>query len=149
MKINWGSGVVIAFVCFMVFILSFVYRSLVMEEYQHELVSEDYYKEELHYQEEIDKMNKAKTLEENVKLSNTPEGIRITFPQNMDTDSISGSVSFQRYSNKKLDFVVPVQLEDHAQLIPDGKLASGKYIIKIDWKEGSEAYLFKDTWFYP
>ena len=149
MKINWGTGVVIAFVCFMVFILSFVYKSLVMEEYQHELVSEDYYKDELHYQEEIDKLNRSKSLAENVKLSNSPEGIRIAFPKELNTDSISGSVSFQRFSNKNLDFVVPIELQDHTQIIPDSRLVSGKWIIKIDWKSGTEAYMFKDTWFYP
>ena len=50
-KISWSAGIVIAMVSFMVFILSFVYKSIAMDEYQHELVSEDYYKDELHYQE--------------------------------------------------------------------------------------------------
>ena len=48
MKLNWGTGIVIAMISFMIFILTFVYRSVVMDEYQHELVSEDYYGDELH-----------------------------------------------------------------------------------------------------
>ena len=59
-KINWGTGIVIAIVLFIAFILSFVYKTIFMEEYEHHLVSEDYYKDELHYQEEIDKLNNAK-----------------------------------------------------------------------------------------
>ena len=30
-----------------------------IEDYNHHLVSKDYYKDELHYQEEIDKLNNA------------------------------------------------------------------------------------------
>ncbi|NOQ92040.1 MAG: cytochrome C oxidase Cbb3, partial [Flavobacteriaceae bacterium] len=44
-KINWGTGIVIAMLMFMTFILTFVYKSLT-QEYTHELVSEDYYKDE-------------------------------------------------------------------------------------------------------
>ena len=149
MKINWGTGIVIAFVAFMLFILSFVYRSLVMDEYQHELVSEDYYKDELLYQEEIDKLNNAKNLVQDLSLSNTGEGIVIAFPETLLADSIRGSISFKRFSNKNLDFATKVLLDGHRQLIPDSILVSGKWIVKIDWSSGSEQYLFKDTWFYP
>ncbi len=69
MKLNWGTAVVIAMISFMVFILTFVYRSAVMDEYQHELVSEDYYGDELHYQEEIDKLNNASALEVDVTVT--------------------------------------------------------------------------------
>ena len=68
MKLNWGTGIVIAMISFMIFILTFVYRSVVMDEYQHELVSEDYYGDELHYQEEIDKLKNASNLETDVAL---------------------------------------------------------------------------------
>lgn len=52
-KFNWGTGIVIAMVLFMTFILTFVYKSLT-PQYTHDLVSEDYYKDELLYQKEID-----------------------------------------------------------------------------------------------
>ena len=61
------------------FILSFVYKTLFIEKYEHHLVSEDYYKEELHYQEEIDKLNNANLLLENVVLMNENNGIKIIF----------------------------------------------------------------------
>ena len=52
-KINWGTGIAIAIALFIVFILSFVYKTIFIEKYEHHLVSEDYYKDELHYHELI------------------------------------------------------------------------------------------------
>ena len=145
---NWGTGVVIAMASFMIFILTFVYRSVVMDEYQHELVSEDYYKDELHYQEEIDKLNNAATLEVNLKVSRRTEGLLLQFPGNLDPGKISGTIRVQRPSKKALDIELPVQLSGNEQLIPDEKLVSGKYLISVDWKHGESEYLFKEELFY-
>lgn len=145
---NWGTGISIAIVCFMVFILSFVYRSVVMDEYQHELVSEDYYKDELHYQEEIDKMENANKLDQDVKLVNSPEGIRIVFPEDMNPEDIRGTVVFKKLDNKKLDLTLDLDLEGHELLIPAERLVQGKWMVQIDWKHQGEEYLFKDNWFY-
>ncbi len=145
---NWGTGVVIAMVSFMIFILTFVYRSVVMDEYQHELVSEDYYKDELHYQEEIDKLNNAAALEVNLTVSRTPEGLLLQFPGNLEPGKISGTIRVQRPSKKALDIELPIQLSGNEQLIPDEKLVSGKYLISVDWKHGESEYLFKEELFY-
>ena len=147
-RLNWGTGIFLAMLAFMIFILTFVYKSIAMDEYQHELVSEDYYKDELHYQEEIDKINNAKELDENIELVNSGEGILIKFPKEVSMEDISGTIYFQRLSNEKLDFIEEIQLDDHKQLISSEKLVSGKWIVKIDWKNKDKEYLFKDSWFY-
>ena len=146
-KINWGVGIVIAMVLFMAFILTFVYKSLT-PEYTHELVSEDYYKDELHYQEEIDKLNNAAKLKTKISLSNSDEGITIKFPENLDYKLVKGNISFQRYNNSNLDISKEIKLTSEKILIPASQLVTGKWIVKIDWKYKDEEYLFKDSWFY-
>lgn len=146
-KFNWGTGIVIAMVLFMAFILTFVYKSLT-QEYTHDLVSEDYYKDELLYQNEIDKLNNAGKLDSKISLSNSNKGITIQFPENIDYQEVEGVISFQRRSNIKLDFNKKIELRSDRVLIPDSLLVSGKWIIKIDWKHKGEEYLFKDDWFY-
>jgi len=103
MKINWGTGIVISIVLFMIFILYFVYQSLT-PEYTHELVSEDYYKDELHYQKEIDKLNNAVKLKSKISLMNSDKGITIQFPDSINYQDVKGIISFQRYSSSVLDF---------------------------------------------
>ena len=148
MKVNWGTAIVIAMIAFIVFILTFVYRSAVMDEYQHELVSEDYYGDELHYQEEIDKINNASKLEVDLTMVRTADGLTFRFPEDLEPEKISGTISLQRPSNKSLDLKMPIELTDSDFLIPDQSLASGTYIVVVDWKHENSEYMFKDEIFY-
>ena len=147
MKINWGTGIVISIVLFMAFILFFVYKSLT-PEYAHDLVSDEYYKDELHYQKEIDKENNASKLKSIIQLSNSKKGIIIQFPDSLDYHQIKGIISFQRYSNKKLDFNKDINLNSNELIVPDSMLVTGKWIVKVDWNYKGQEYLFKDSWFY-
>ena len=135
-------------ISFIVFILTFVYRSVVVDEYQHELVSEDYYKDELLYQEEIDKMTKARELGVDLSIARTADGLVLTFPAEFDAKDISGTIRLQRPSNKKLDYELEIDLVDNVLLIPDEHLVSGKYQVIVDWKHDSSEYLFKEVIFY-
>lgn len=147
-RLNWGTSIVIAIILFMVFILSFVYKTIFIDKYDHHLVSEDYYKEELHYQEEIDKMNSGNRLIQNVTISNSEQGIIIKFPENIDYKNISGKVSFLRLSNHQLDFERNIELTNNSMIIEDKFLVSGKWEIKVEWKNDDEEYLLKESWFY-
>ena len=146
-KFNWGTGIVIAMVLFMTFILTFVYKSLT-PQYTHDLVSEDYYKDELLYQKEIDKLNNALKLETKISLSNSDKGITIKFPENLEYQKVKGNISFQRYNNSILDFNKDIELNSNVLIIPDSILVSGKWIVKIDWNYKGQEFLFKDSWFY-
>ena len=68
MKINWGTGIVIAFIAFISFIMYFVINMNINKKYDHDLVTEDYYKKELEFQNDIDKETNAKNLVENLRL---------------------------------------------------------------------------------
>jgi len=146
-KFNWGTGIVIAMVLFMVFILQFLYRSFDTKN-NHDLVSEDYYKDELYYQQEIDKMNNANQLEQNLTFERVKDGFLFVFPQDMDASEITGTAYFQRPSNKDLDFQQDILLSDSKILINHTNLVEGKWKVKIDWKYNDEEYLLKETVFY-
>ena len=47
MKFNWGTGIVLAFIGFISFIMYFVINMNTNDKYDHDLVTEDYYKQEL------------------------------------------------------------------------------------------------------
>ncbi len=147
-KWNWGTGIVIAMLLFMIFILQFVYRVTFMDEYNHHLVSEDYYKDELYYQKEIDKLNNASKLSENVTINNSDKGISINFPKDKDYSKISGTISFQRLSNNKLDFTKNINLDSNTLFIPDSLLVYGRWNVKVDWQYDESEYLFKKSIYY-
>ncbi|MEM6719314.1 MAG: FixH family protein [Bacteroidota bacterium] len=144
MKINWGTGIVIAFIAFISFIMYFVVNMNVQEKYDHDLVTDQYYEEELQYQSNIDKERNAKKLAEDVRLKQTTEGIEIQFPTAVDNTKITGKVFLYRPSNRQFDFEIPISLSHHTLLIPNNRLLGGRWNIKVDWSDGKTEYLFKE-----
>ena len=143
MKINWGTGIVLAFIGFMCFIMYFVVKVNTDKKYDHDLVTEDYYKEELDFQNDINKETNAKNLSENISIKKTDEGLMIAFPETFKINNISGKVFLYRPSNKQLDFETPISLSNHNLLIPDKRLLDGRWNIKVDWQYNGKSYLFK------
>ena len=143
MKFNWGTGIVLAFIGFMAFIMYFVIKANTDKKYDHDLVIEDYYNQELEFQNEIDKQNNAKTLTENLTWKKTDEGLIIVFPEEFQINSITGKVFLYRPSDKQLDFETPISLSDHNLLIPDKRLSDGRWNIKVDWQYNGKSYLYK------
>ena len=145
MKINWGTGIVIAFGLFMIFILSFVYKVQSNQKYDNELVTKDYYKKEALVQGDIEKQENANALTNKVTIENTAEGVKIQFPADFDYSKINGKVSFYRPSSQKLDFEIPISLSSPHLLIPKSNLAGGLWDISIDWEYDGVKYLNKDS----
>ena len=143
MKINWGTAIVIAFVCFISFIMYFVIKMSTNDTYEHDLVVEDYYGQELQLQEDIDKQESSKTLISNVTWKKTLDGIEIIFPKDLDIENIKGKVFLYRPSNKHLDFETQISLSNHNLLIPDKRLLDGRWNLKVDWKYKNKSYLYK------
>ena len=148
MKINWGTGIVLAFIGFIAFIMYFVLSMNFNDKYDHQLVTEDYYKQELEYQNDIDKVNNSKTLEENISFKKANEGLVFKFPENFDPKKITGKVFLYRPSNEHLDFETPISLSESYLLVPDKRLLDGRWNITIDWQYNETSYLFKKSIVY-
>lgn len=144
MKINWGTGIVIAILLFMSFILYFVVKVQTNSKYDNELVVEEYYKKDSHYQDEIKEMENVSALIEKPVVTKSVEGVKIVFPASFEPQKIKGKVSFYRPSNKKLDFEVPISISQSYLLIPNSSLVGGLWGISIEWKYDGKDYLIKD-----
>ena len=143
MKINWGTGIVIGMVIFISFILFLVVNMLTDDRFNHDLVTEEYYQRELHYQEEIDAETNAFSLEENIKDYRVKDGWVVEFPENLELSKISGDLNFYRPSNKKLDFSIPLDLKKRKIHISEGQLVGGRWNINIYWKYENTELLYK------
>ncbi len=148
MKINWGTGIVIAFILFMAFILYFVIKVQTDPQYDNQLVTTDYYKQEAHVQDNINKEVNANNLSEKVIITKIDDGIEIKFPNSFEANNISGNVSFYRPSNQRLDFEIPISLSNSHLLIPKKSLVSGLWDITVDWKYKDTEYRNKKTIYF-
>ncbi len=144
MKINWGTGIVIAFIAFISFILYFVIRMSTEDRANHDLVTKEYYKRELAYQQEIDAENLALNREAKLQVEKTGKGILIQFPEQFDHKEITGLVSLYRPSNKHLDFDFPISLSNTHLLIPDNRLLDGRWDITVSWNYQEHTFLHKE-----
>lgn len=147
MKINWGTGIIIAFVLFISFILYFVITITVQPEYAYDLVDEEYYKTELKYQEEIDKLKSTQNLSSKIRINTTSTGLEIQFPNEINEET-TGTVSFYRPSTKALDFKIPISITAHKINIEHDQLVTGHWNIVIDFTSNSTEYLFKKSIVY-
>lgn len=148
-KITWPNAIIISLSAFIIFILSFVYKVTFMQQYDHHLVSEDYYKDELNYQKEIDDEKKGINLKENISLKRIADGgMLITFPAEFNPTEITGTVSFMRLSNKKIDFNFPIKLKTSELFLKDENLVAGRWDVKIEWTVKNSTYLFKQKIIY-
>lgn len=148
MKINWGSGIVIAFALFMAFILSFVYKVQSNQKYDNELVTKEYYKKEATVQIDIEKKQHANALKNLVVIKKVDEGIIIEFPSDFDYSKIKGKVSLYRPSSQKLDFEINISLSSPYLLIPKSNLTGGLWDISVDWNYNETDYLNKETIYF-
>jgi hypothetical protein len=148
-KLNWGFGVVLAFIGFISFIMYFVISMSADNKYSHDLVANDYYKQELNFQKNIDATKNAKNLKENIKIERVKEGLKIIFPKELNAEKIKGKVFLYRPSNKQLDFEMLIAISNSSYLLmPDKRLLDGRWNIIVDWTYNQQSYLFKKEIFY-
>ena len=144
MKINWGTGIVIAFALFMAFILYFVFEVQSNSKYDNDLVVEEYYKHDAQFGKEMQRSQNAQDFADKPKVVVTPEGVVITFPDAFVPNKIKGNVSLYRPSNKKLDFEVPISISSPTLLIPKKSLVGGRWDINMEWQYEGKTYLTKE-----
>jgi nitrogen fixation protein FixH len=145
MKVNWGTGIVIAFALFITFIFYFVFSVQSNSKYDNELVVEEYYKHDAKFGDEMARVQNAQDLPQKPEIKNTSEGITIVFPAFFDAKKIKGKVSFYRPSDKKFDFEVPISLRNSTLNIPNEKLLGGRWAINMEWEYSGKKYLTKEV----
>lgn len=148
-KMNWGFGIIVAFVLFIGFIMYFVINMGTNKKFQYDLVSKDYYKNELKFQNQIDANKNAQNLKRDLQVIKTKEGLKIVFPTELDPKKIKGKVFLYRPSNKQLDFETSIVVSDSSYLLmPDKRLLDGRWNITLEWSYKDQNYFYKKEIFY-
>jgi hypothetical protein len=132
--------IVAAFVVFALFMGALVFISL-REDVN--LVSENYYAEELKHQDKIDKQNNANQLAEQPQLSFVDNAIKVSFPYFSSIEK--GQLHVLRPSNNLLDQTFELSaMEGDSQLFELKVWEKGLYRVSLTWTmEGKEYYFEK------
>ncbi|MEX0997448.1 MAG: FixH family protein [Flavobacteriaceae bacterium] len=144
MKINWGTGIVIAIGLFIAFILYFVITMMTDSAYNHEMVVDDYYKQEIGFQAELDGRNNAANLTHKIRVEQSLKGIQIVFPDEITPQMKNGSVAFYRVNKKSLDFEKPLELTENKMLVPAEELLPGRWDVSVRWEMNGKLFITQD-----
>ena len=140
-KISWWPKLIIgAFVLFGLFI-GYMVRSAMQTDV--DLVSKDYYRKEIAYQQQLNSMTEANQLTEEVNIiqADAAEQLSLVFPASFEGQEVKGTVLFFRPSAANLDFEVPLQLNsDRQQHIRTASLAKGLWRVQLNWEAGGKNY---------
>ncbi|MBX9851322.1 MAG: FixH family protein [Cytophagaceae bacterium] len=141
MKINWGYSVAFAFIGFAAFIIY-----MVMQAYKQDinLVSEDYYAKEIKYQEQMDKMNNAYDIKDQIVITQNEKRVTIGFP----ISKAEGTVNFLRPSDEKKDLKKNIKLNNNnEQHFNKEEFHRGLYKVQLDWEHDNKKYFVEKNLF--
>lgn len=134
---NWGKGIAIALSAFICFI---IYLAVGLMSHSVELESEDYYKREMAYEQEIQALNNAQKLDKQVILTSEDDFVVVQIPEG---DYKDVRVELMRPNNTKQDKQYDI-LGTKTFTIPTSELEQGKYNVSISYMQDGNVCLQKD-----
>ena len=144
---NWGYRIVVAYLVFVLILGVMAYKSFSTKV---NLVAPDYYRQELAYQQQIDKIVNTAALEQpvTIELIAEDEMMEVTFPA--DLEGLTGTITLYRPSNAQMDRVWVLQTdEQNQQRIPVGELPRGLWKVKLEWQAQDKPYYQQKNIYLP
>jgi hypothetical protein len=134
---TWGNKLLLVFVGFAVLIGTLVYKCM---QQNFELVSKDYYNDELRYQDKIDGVQNANKIS-SIQIAQTSEEVSIQLPKELNGLVTTGQVWFYCARSASNDRKILLAIdEDGITKISKSKLARTNYQVKVSWQTGSDKF---------
>jgi hypothetical protein len=142
MKFNWGYKILFVYLLFAGGILSLVYLTSLENR---DLVSDNYYEEELAYQMVIDKSAKTSKLSASVKVETDPINslLDIKLPPEFSNTNTVGTWNLYFAADRKMDLQGTINTNNGNEQIQIPVGRSGNYTFKLEWEAEGQSYYFE------
>lgn len=130
MKFNWGTGILIFLILFLVACAVFIIFAMSQDV---NLVHKDYYEKGVDHTEQMNVDSRSKQFENDIQIGLQNEYLLISLTESLVANIDSGKVLLYRPSNSKNDIVFPMTFSENNLIIPKDDLISGRYIAKLFW----------------
>ncbi len=134
---DWGKKILflyIGFATLMTFLVIMSFRQ------KTDLVTQDYYEEELLFQNQIDATKNAYLYQDSIFITMNAEMVTLQFAQTF-TSAATGQVYFYKASNSDFDFKFPLELNSKGiQQFTRNTFAKGFYTVKMQWIKNDISY---------
>lgn len=140
---NWGWKLTIVYVAFMAMILTLVVKS---SREKVDLVTADYYAQELRYQERIDAISRTASLRPVVEAGFAEGYVEFLLPADHVSHIQSGTVRMYRPSDSALDRTYALSPSDSGAVrIADPSWKSGYYVLQAEWTADGKTYFYEKS----
>lgn len=136
-KLGWGGRIVILYGGFVILIVALVTGSM-RQDFQ--LVSSDYYGDEIRYQNVIDAGKNQAALSAPVAIVADANTVDIELPQEFAGVPVTGEVHFYSPVNADWDKVIDMNTSNKILSIPRAQLHTTRYKVKITWNANNKDY---------
>ena len=135
---NWGKGIIIAMGAFMSFILFMVFTLMSKST---DLESEDYYKKEIEYEQEMNALINVSQLKVHAKIDLTEEYVVVVLPTKEQVSNVQ--IALFRPDNKKKDKLLN-ENNSKTIMIAKNTLLKGRYNVAIKYEINGKKILQKE-----
>ncbi|MCC2547806.1 FixH family protein [Hymenobacter sp. BT175] len=137
----WPYAIIAAFVLFAGYIGFMVQQAMRISV---DLVSPDYYQQELAYQQRMESVARTAALPAPVQVQYVPadEQLSLELPASLAGQTVQGTLRFFRPSDQKLDFSLPFAPtgQPAQQHLSTRKLRPGYWRLRLDFSAGTRQY---------
>jgi hypothetical protein len=134
---SWGNKLIIVFVVFAALMATLVYKAT---QTKFELVSKDYYQEELRYQDKIDGAGNA-ALEAPLLVRLKDGSVFLEFPELQKKSNITGEAWFYCSVDASKDKRIALHVNTLGiQQIDVKTFRKGNYVVKISYEANGKKY---------
>lgn len=141
MKFNWGTGILIFLILFLIACGLFI--SFAMNQ-NINLVHKEYYQKGVSYTDQMEVDKRSAKYFNIIDIKDNGLQILIYFPENFSKNFKSGEIQFFRPSNSDNDYTWELKPDNNLQIIDKSKLIKGKYLVKINWESDENYFVEKE-----
>ena len=141
---NFGGKIVILYLSFVALILTLVFNCYSMDV---DLVSTDYYAQELNFQQKINATNNEKDLKSSITHVINGKSIILSIDSALLSNDFNGTVTFFRPSDSKKDVSFKMNFTNNEQVIYAKDLIHGAYKLQLSWTSNQKKYFKEDVIF--
>lgn len=137
----WPIAIITFFIVFAGFIATFIVWALGQSQ---DLVSENYYENEVRYQQQIDRMNRTQASDTQATVTFDPaqKNIRVALPP-AHAQTVSGQIHFYRPANARLDHAVSLAVNaTGVQTVDAATMTTGLWKVRVAWSANGQDYFF-------
>lgn len=137
MKFNFGTGIAVFLILFVVAIISFV---IFAHRQDVNLVHANYYEKGVDHTRQMQKEARSAVFSGQIDLTDNGNFIKIIFQPGLAATIKTGEIIFFRPSDHTKDVSVPLDLKGNVFICNKDRLIPGRYIAKIIWQAGNLDY---------